>query len=293
MDLWLTMGMPKPPFVPMVPGCDGAGVVVEVGAGVDAWSPGDEVVVNPSAACGHCHECLSDRSVFCPEWGIRGEHLWGAHGEFVVAGQADLVARPPSVDWPAAAAYGLCWLTAYRMLERARLRTGETLLVIGAGGGIGTAALTLGCALGARVFAISRKPAKRARLAKMGASGVYGPDDDLPFRCDVVVDSVGAPTWGTALAALRRGGRLVICGSTAGGRVEMSLPRLFFGQYEVIGSTMGTYREFDEVTALVGAGLPVAVDSVLPLREYPSALERLGSGDHFGKIVLDHRTGCA
>jgi zinc-binding alcohol dehydrogenase/oxidoreductase len=290
MDLWLTKGMPKPPFLPMVPGCDGAGTVEQVGPGVSAWSPGDEVVVNPSAACGQCQECLSDRSVYCPDWGIRGEHLWGAHGEFIVVGQADLVRRPAGIDWAVAAAYGLCWLTAYRMLERARLRAGETLLVVGAGGGVGTAALALGCAIGARVFAISRQATKRRRLLDMGAAGVYGPDDDLPFRCDVVVDSVGAPTWATALAALRRGGRLVICGSTAGSRVELNLPRLFFGQYEVIGSTMGTYRQFDEVTALVGGGLPVAVDQVLPLRDYPEALRRLGSGEQFGKIVLDHRS---
>lgn len=290
MDIWLTKGMPKPPLLPMVPGCDGAGVVEAVGPGVHGWAVGDEVVLNPSVACGECHECLSDRSVFCPRWAIRGEHVWGTHGTFALSGQAGLVPRPPGLDWPAAAAYGLCGLTSYRMLSRARLQAGETLLVIGAGGGVGTAAVALGRAMGARVFAISRQASKRRRLLELGVEAAFGPDDELPVRCDVVVDSVGSPTWSTALAALRRGGRLAVCGSTGGGRVELSLPRLFFGQYELIGSTMGTFREFDELTGLVASGLPVAIDSILSWSDYPDALARLESGEQFGKIVLDHLT---
>lgn len=288
LDLWLRLGMPRPPVMPMVPGCDGAGVVAEVGEGVTGWQLGDEVVINPSLACGHCQECLADRSVSCPEWGIMGEHYWGAHAASVVVGQANLVPRLPSLSWEEAAAYGLCGLTAYRMLRRARLRAGETLLVVGVGGGVGVAALTLGQAMGARVFVTSRHAGKRARAMELGAADAFASHGKLPVKADVVVDSSGQPTWALSLAALRPGGRLAICGGTGGGKVELNLAKLFLGQLEVIGSTMGTFREFAELTALVAGGVPVIVDSVHSSSDYPAALGRLESGEQFGKVVLRH-----
>ena len=286
LDLWMRQGLPKPPVFPMVPGCDAAGVVGEIGEEVTRWRPGDEVVVNPSFACGHCDRCLSDRSVQCAQWGIMGEHFWGAHARSVLVGEVNLVAKPPSLDWEQAGAYGLCGLTAYRMLQRARLRAGETLLVVGAGGGVGCAAVTIGAHIGARVVATSRDAAKRERALALGAEEAFDSGGKLPVKADVVVDSTGAATWQMAVAALGPGGRYVTCGGTAGGRVELSLARLFFGQLELIGSTMGTFREFEELTRLVGQGLPVVVDSVFPFEAYPQALDRLEAGAQFGKIVL-------
>lgn len=303
MDLWLALGMPKPPVLPMVPGCDAAGVVSEVGEQVSRWAPGDEVVVNPSLACGRCTECLSDRSVYCESWAILGEHRWGAHGESVVVGEANLVRRPSGRTWEECAAYGLCGLTAYRMLRRARLAAGETLLVTGVGGGVASAALALGLHMGATVYVTSRHEAKRERAvalgaaaafpsgasAASGASGRSGPSGErLPVRADVVVDSSGEPTWASSLGALKKGGRLALCGGTGGGRVELALPKLWFGQFELIGSTMGTFSEFDQLTRLVAGGLPVAVDSTFALGGYLDALGRLRSGQQFGKVVLRH-----
>ena len=288
MDLWLRQGLPKPGRLPMVPGCDGAGVVGAVGEGVTRWQPGDEVVINPSLACGRCQECLSDRSVYCSRWGIMGEQYWGAHAACVVVGEANLVRRPEAVGWDEAASYGLCGLTAYRMLRRARLSAGETLLVVGAGGGVAGAALVLGLRMGARVFATSRQADKRARAVELGATDAFVSGERLPVKADVVVDSAGAPTWAMSMGALRPGGRLVTCGGTGGGKVELSLPRLFFGQFEVIGSTMGTFGEFDKLSVLVADGLPVLVDSTYGFDEYPAALARLASGDQFGKVVLRH-----
>jgi len=291
LDLWLRKGMPKPPSYPMVPGCDGAGTVVALGGNVTRWKLGDEVVVNPAFACGKCAECLADRSIFCAQFGIMGEHYWGAHGERVIVREGNLVAKPSELSWEVAGAYGLCGLTAHRMLQRARLAVGETLLVVGAGGGVASAALALGQRLGARVFVTSRDPAKRTRAVALGARAAFPSDEKVPVKADVVVDSAGAPTWALSMGALRPGGRLVTCGGTGGGRVEVNLPKLFFGQYEVIGSTMGTFREFDELTALVAGGLPVHMDNVYPLAEYPAALERLESGAQFGKVVLRHPQG--
>jgi NADPH:quinone reductase-like Zn-dependent oxidoreductase len=289
MDLWLRQGLPRPGRLPMVPGCDGAGTVSEVGEGAGPWAPGDEVVVNPSIACGHCPACLADRSVDCAQWGILGEHYWGTHGEEVVVPGANLVRRPPGLSWEESAAYGLCALTAYRMLQRARLRAGERLLVVGAGGGVASMAIAIGARTGAEVLATSRHEAKRRRALELGAAEAFATGGPVPVKADVVVDSSGSATWAASVRSLARGGRLVLCGATGGARVELDLARLFYSQQEVIGSTMGTYREFAEVTKLVADGLPVVVDSVHRLADYPSALDRLGAGDQFGKVVLDHR----
>jgi zinc-binding alcohol dehydrogenase/oxidoreductase len=288
MDLWLTLGMPKPPVLPMVPGCDAAGVVSAVGEGVERWRPGDEVVVNPSLACGRCSQCLAGRSVFCDKWGILGEHAWGAHAELVVVGEANLVPRPKGRSWEECAAYGLCGLTAYRMLRRARLAAGESLLVTGVGGGVATAALALGLKMGATVYVTSLSAEKRQKALEAGAAGAFASGEKVPVEVDVVLDSTGAPAWGTALAALKKGGRFATCGGTGGGKVELSLPKVFFGQWELIGSTMGTFSEFDELTALVAGGLPVFVDSSFGFDDYQPALQKLASTQQFGKIVLLH-----
>ncbi|MGC8627015.1 MAG: alcohol dehydrogenase catalytic domain-containing protein [Acidimicrobiales bacterium] len=290
LDLWISQGKPRPKELPMVPGCDAAGRVFAVGDAVTSWQPGDEVVVNPSLACGRCLECLSDRSVYCSQWGIMGEHRWGSHGELLVVGEANLVPKPPGSSWEEAGSYGLCGLTAYRMLRRARLVAGETLLVVGAGGGVASAALVLGAHMGARLFATSRDPGKRSRAVALGALDAFATDGDgaFPVKADVVLDCMGVPTWERSVRSLRPGGRLVTCGATGGGNAELNLARLFFGQHEVIGSTMGTFREFAEMTSLVPNGLPVVVDSVFELDQYPEALRRLRSGGQFGKVVLRH-----
>ena len=170
-----------------------------------------------------------------------------------------------------------------------RLAAGETLLVVGAGGGVAAAALLIGQRLGARVYATSRHPAKRARAVQLGALDAFASDAKVPIKADVVIDSAGNATWAVAMSALRPGGRLAICGGTGGAKVELSLPRLFFGQFEIIGSTLGTFADFAALTSLVSGGLPVLVDSVYPLGQYPVALQHLSSGEQFGKVVLRHR----
>ena len=225
MDLWLALGMPKPPLLPMVPGCDAAGVVAEVGEGVSGWAVGDEVVVNPSLACGHCPECLAGRSVYCASWGILGEHQCGSHGESVMVGEANLVRRPEGRTWEECGAYGLCGLTAYRMLRRARLVAGEDLLVAGAGGGVATAALALGLRMGATVYVPSRHEAKRGRA--LGAASAFPSGEKIPVKCDVVVDNSGGPTWASSFGALKKGGRLAVCGGTGGGGPTCTFPGCF------------------------------------------------------------------
>ena len=287
MDLWLTQGMPRP-ALPHVPGCDVAGVVDAVGEGVDHVAPGDEVVVNPAVSP---LEAVVEHGLDSPlgaGFQIVGEHRWGGHGRLVVVPGRNIVARPSDRSWEECAAYPLATLTAWRMLRRAHLTAGESVLVVGVGGGVSTAALALAQRLGAVVYVTSRDAAKRKRAVELGAADAFDSDGDWPVQVDVVVESVGPATWDRSVKALRAGGRLVVCGGTSGQKVELSLPRLFFKQIQIIGSTMGSYPEFDDVTRLVAQGLPITVDEVFDLAGYPTALDRLRQGAQLGKIVLRH-----
>jgi NADPH:quinone reductase-like Zn-dependent oxidoreductase len=220
---------------------------------------------------------------------ILGEQRWGGHASLVVVPSRNLVARPAGRSWEECAAYPLATLTAWRMLRRARLTAGERCLIVGIGGGVSTAALHLALRMGAEVHVTSREPAKRAAAVDLGAAAAYDSGADWPVKAEVVVESVGPATWDRSMRALVPGGRLVVCGGTSGQKVEVDLPRLFFKQIEVIGSTMGGYGEFADVTRLVEQGLPVSVDSVVGLDAYPTALARLEAGEQLGKVVLAHR----
>ena len=287
MDLWLTRGMPQPPL-PHVPGCDVAGTVDAVGPDVARVAPGDEVVVNPAVAPLDAVLAHGIDSPLGAGFEIVGEHRWGGHGGLLVVPERNVVPRPPGRTWEECAAYPLATLTAWRMLRRAALKAGETVLVVGVGGGVSTAALAAAIRLGAVVYATSRDDAKRRRAIELGAADAFESDGDWPVQVDVVVESVGPATWDRSMRALRPGGRLVVCGGTSGQKVELSLPRLFYKQIQIIGSTMGSYPEFDDVTRLVAQGLPVTVDEVFDLEDYPAALERLRTGAQLGKVVLRH-----
>lgn len=288
MDLWVTRGMPKPPL-PHVPGCDVAGVVAGVGAEVTSVAVGDEVVINPGVSPVDEIVAWGNDSPMAPGFMIYGEHCWGGHAEYAIAPARNVRPRPAGRTWEECAAYPLAYLTAYRMLRRARLRAGDTLLVVGIGSGVSCAALALGRHMGATVVATSRSEAKRAEALAMGASEAHdSAAAKWPVEADVVVESVGPATWEQSVRSLRPGGRLVVCGGTSGPKVELNLPRLFFKQFEIIGSTMGSYQEFDEVTALVAQGVAVHVDRTYPLAEYDAALQRLEQGEQLGKIVLTH-----
>lgn len=286
MDLWLTKGMPKP-HLPHVPGCDVAGVVASVGELVEGVAVGDEVVVNPAVSCNRCRACLAGDGALCPAFAILGEHRWGGHGELVVVPATNVTPRPAGRSWEECAAFGLATLTAWRMLRRGRLRAGETVLVVGVGGGVSSAALALAKRAGARVVATSRDAAKRQQALELGADDVLDSDAERwDVAADVVIESVGPATWERSVRSLVPGGRLVVCGGTSGPKVELNLPRLFFKQHELIGSTMGSHEEWAEVVELVADGLPVVVDRAVPLDEYPAALERLRAGEQLGKLVL-------
>ncbi len=288
MDLWVTRAMPKPPL-PHIPGCDVAGVVEAVGSSVTTVQVGDEVVINPGVSPVADIVTLGNDSPMGPGFMIYGEHRWGGHATFAVAPSRNVRLRPAGRSWQECAAYPLAYLTAYRMLRRARARAGHTVLVVGIGSGVSCAALAIARHMGCDVVVTSRSEAKREQALLMGATAAYdSAAARWPVEADVVIESVGPATWDQAVRSLKPGGRLVVCGGTSGPKVELNLPRLFFKQYEIIGSTMGSYEEFDQVSALVAQGLPVHIDRAFSLAEYPDALARLEQGDQLGKIVLLH-----
>ncbi|MFZ4433545.1 MAG: zinc-binding dehydrogenase [Microthrixaceae bacterium] len=290
MDLWLTTGLPKPPSLPHVPGNDVAGVVESLGEGVTTWSVGDEVVVNtalvPAAALERGVDAVLD-----PAMRLLGEHCWGGHGEFCVVPAHQLAAKPPGRSWAEVASYPVCGTTAWRLFRRAGLRPDESVLITGIGGGVATAAFSLALHLGCEVFVTSRDESKRRRALELGASGAFDSEEPYPVTVDVVVDSIGPATWDHAFRTLRHGGRMLVCGGTSGPKVELNLPRLFFKQLDILGASCGSQVEFEHMTRLVDEGLPVVVDEVLPLAEYPRALDRLREARQLGKLVLEHPVG--
>jgi NADPH:quinone reductase-like Zn-dependent oxidoreductase len=291
LDLWLVSGAQRiqPPRVICA---DGAGVVAE--SGDERWKPGDEVVVYPVACCWQCVACQAGQQVFCRQFGILGEHTDGAACELLHVPARNLYPRPAHLSWEEAAALPLTFLTAWRMIvTRARLQRGETMLVVGAGAGVAAAAIAIGRHLGARVLATSRSEAKRRRALELGAEAAF---DSTGFSkavraasdggVHVVFEHVGPATLDESIRSIRPGGRIVFCGSTTGVKAEINMPRLFFAQADLLGSTMGNASEFEAVLAAVDGGLRPVVDSTFALDEVVGALEHLDGAEQFGKVTL-------
>lgn len=293
LDLWVSRAMPAPPQLPHILGADGAGVVDAVGDGVDGVEVGDEVVIDPSWSCGDCEACGRGDIVFCSGFGILGEHHSGTLAEHVVVPARNVLPKPAGLGWEVAGSFGLVTATALRMLDRARVTEGETVLIPGIGGGVSSAALALARQRRARVFVTSRSPQKIEWAVERGAeggfdsSGEFSGDMKKVGGADVVVENVGPATWSQSLRSLKPGGRMVVCGATSGTKVELTLPVLWFKQLELIGSSMATHAEFARTLTLVSAGeVEVPVDSVFGFEELPDALRRLDAGEQLGKIVI-------
>jgi NADPH:quinone reductase-like Zn-dependent oxidoreductase len=284
LDLWVRKGLPSVPK-PRILGADGAGIVESLGMGVDGLEPGQPVVINPGIEHGSRITVI-------------GEHTDGTHAEFIAVPASNVYPLASGLSFEEAAAFPLVFETVYRMLvTKARLREGEWILVWGVGSGIGSAALVLGKALGARIVATSSSDEKLGRARGLGADATvnYATDDVLGAvkeatggaGADIVVEHVGEATWQTSLQAVRQEGRIVVCGATTGPNPPASLHRVWWKQLVIYGSTMGARGDFEGAYELVASerAKPV-VDSAFPLAEACAAHERLERGEQFGKIVL-------
>ena len=300
LDLFVLYGLPGAPVaLPHVGGADGAGTVAAVGPEVAEWEIGDEVVLNPGLWCGECEACRRGDESLCPEFRLLGEHVDGTFAEYVKVPACSLAPRPSHLSWHESAAFGLTFLTAWRMLmTRARLASGESVLIHGVGGGVALGALAFAKLAGATVFATSSSEEKLARAREMGAdhtinytSGdVVGEIRRLTGRrgVDVIVESVGQATWMASLRCAAKGGRIVTCGATSGPNPIEEVRLIFWNQLSILGSTMGSRRDWEAMMRAVCAGrLKPVLDEVLPLARGREGYERLAGGAKFGKIVLD------
>lgn len=287
-DVWIRLGKYAGIRTPCVLGSDGAGVIQAVGEGVDARRVGEEVVIDPSLSWGEGERLPG------ADFRILGMPEDGTFAEAVLVPAQNAVRKPPHLSWEEAAALPLAGLTAYRALRRGRLRAGETVLVPGIGSGVSTMVLMLARHLGAQVAVTSGSAEKLERARALGAAyAISHREPDWAARLvkefgapDLAVDGAGGETFAACVAAVRPGGRVVSYGATAGA-CQLEVRRLFWKQLDLLGSTMGSPRDFRELVALTAAGgLRPVIDQVFPLSEASRAFDRMERGEHIGKIVL-------
>ena len=296
LDLWNRRGVVRLPL-PHISGADVAGEIVESS---DKDMPvGRRVLLQPGLSCGRCDACLGSRDNMCPKYDVLGSQSDGGYAEFVRVPIQNLVPLPDAIGFVEAAAFPLTFLTAWHMLlTRARIRAGEDVLVLGAGSGVGQAAIQIAVLHGARVFATAGTDEKLARAREIGAHDVVNHHtQDVPAEIkrftnnrgvDVVIEHVGEATWDRSLKCMARGARLVTCGATTGYRANIDLRFLFARQYSLMGSYMGAKVELLRAAAFFFSGqLRPVVDRTFPLAEAAAAQEYLERGQQFGKVVLE------
>ncbi len=299
LDIWVRMGIPglEPPL-PHILGSDGAGVIEATGPGVTHLEPGTRVLLNPGISCRNCRFCRDGEQSLCDTFHLLGEHIAGTFAEYIAVPAENVYPIPQTMTFTDAAALPLVGVTAWRMLfGQGQLRPGETVLIVGIGGGVAGAALQLALNAGARVFVTSGSDTKLDHAREIGAAATINYRQQKYWKqiseltdgrgVDMLIDSVGGKTWSHNLACLRKGGRLITCGATAGPRPTTHLQRIFWNQLKIFGSTMGSDRDFREMLAAytTGAVKPV-IDRVYPLEQLREAQARMEAGEQFGKLVL-------
>lgn len=290
---------PRPPL-PHVNGTDAWGVVEAVGPGIRDWRAGDRVVVYPGLFCGRCEWCVRGESSACVEYGVLGEQRWGSHAELVVAPAANLERVPDDAPADALACAGGSWLTAWRgLITAAAIRPGETVLVVGASGGVGTAAIRIARLAGCRVIAVAGTAQGTALALEAGAETAIERGEGIVERVrsltdgrgvDAAIDSVGGATWRDTIDSLAPFGRMAICGATAGDAPAISIREIYQRHRRILGAPLGSRSEFTTlVRALVSGRLQPVVHARVPLARIQEGLEMLARREFFGKIVVDVR----
>ena len=298
-DIWIRLGATGIAIsMPHILGGDGAGVIFEVGGEVSNVRPGDAVCLYLFSGCGQCEFCLSNRDFMCVYVRALGERLDGTYAEYVRLPAENCFPIPAGMSFAEAAAFPLVFVTVWRMLiTNARLKPGETILIIGIGGGVASAALRVAKKIGANVIVTSGSDEKLELAKKYGAAHTINhreKDFAQEVRAltenrgvDVVLDCVAGEVWQKSLTALARGGRLVTCGATAGGSPETDLTPIFTKHLQIFGSTLGSRDEFRQLLSFMAvAEIKPIIDQVFPLSEAAAAQRRMEEAKQFGKIVL-------
>ncbi len=300
LDIFARRGMPgvKLPL-PHIPGADAAGVVLETGSEVEGVQPGQRVTINPGISCGRCEFCAAGFGSQCITYHMVGENIDGSYAELLKIPQHNVLPIPDEMSFADAAAAPLVFMTAWSMMiSKGRIQPGEDVLILGAGAGVGTAAIQIAKMVGCRVFATASSDEKLDHARQLGADVLinYAEEEfDRAIRkltdkrgVDVVIDYIGADTWVRSLRAARRGGRILTCGATTGPTPQTDLRHIFFRQLQILGSTMGSPRDFRDVMKCVFRGqLKPVVDRILPLSEARESHELIEGRKVFGKLILN------
>jgi len=299
LDIWVRRGIPNVPIpLPHIPGSDVAGEIANMGADVTTVRVGQKVVLAPGVTCGKCAACISGQDNRCRQFTNLGYMIDGGCAEFVRVPEVNCLPYPENLSFEEAASIPLVFQTAWHMLlARAELQPGEDVLVLGAGSGVGSAAIQIAKFFGARVLATAGTDEKLEKAKQLGADHLINHKtqkirDEVrritgKRGVDVVFEHVGIATWDDSFASLAPGGRLVTCGATTGYDAKIDLRFLFSRQLSVLGSYMGTKSELHSVMRLVATGrFKPTVDRIFPLAEAAAAHAYLESGSQFGKVVL-------
>jgi NADPH:quinone reductase-like Zn-dependent oxidoreductase len=300
MDVFVRNGWPGLKLeMPHINGADGAGEIVSCGEDVVEFKIGDRVAINANLGCGQCEYCLNGQDNLCRKWHLLGETIRGTYAEYICLPVRQLYKLPADFDFHASAAAALVYQTAWHsMVKRGGLKAGETVAIVGAGGGVNSASIRIAKYLGARVVVIGSNSKKLNEAESLGADILIDRSKEEDWSkavfiateklgVDVVVDNVGT-TFPLSLRALKKGGRLLTVGNSGAPRFEIDNRFIFAKHLSIIGSTMSTRADFTEVMDLVVAGkLKAVIDSTFPLKEAAAAQERLWNGENFGKITLD------
>ncbi|HET9915396.1 MAG TPA: zinc-binding dehydrogenase [Anaerolineales bacterium] len=301
MDVMVRNGWPGLKLeMPHINGADGAGEIVALNGGEGAGvRVGDHVVIDANLGCGKCEFCLAGKDNMCREWHLLGETVRGTYAEYVAVPVKQLYRLPEDFDFHQAAAAALVYQTAWHSLvKRGNLQKGETVLIVGAGGGVNTASVQIAKYIGAQVVVIGSDATKLEMAEAIGADTLIDRSKEEDWSkavflatnkrgVDVVVDNVGT-TFMQSLRALRKGGRLLTVGNSGGPKFEIDNRYLFAKHLSIIGATMSTLSDFKEVMDLIVAGkLKPVLDQTYPLKEAANAQERLWKNENFGKITLE------
>ncbi|MEX2089324.1 MAG: zinc-binding dehydrogenase [Bacteroidota bacterium] len=299
LDLWVRQGIPGVKFpLPIIPGVDAAGVVAEKGEAVRHVAVGDRIVVAQGISCGHCRQCLNGNDNLCRDYKLIGEHRDGADAEYLAVPSRNVIRLSGKISFETAAASALVFLTAWQMIvEKAVVKPGDDVLVVGGSSGVGTAGIQIAKLFGARVIATTSTDQKAARLKELGA------DETINYRrqsvleevrrlttkrgVDVVFEHVGKAVWDESILSLAKGGALVTCGATSGYDAVTDLRYVFYKQIRILGSTMGRKGDLLTILDCLERGtLKPVIDCILPLSDVREAHRIVEAGEHVGKVVL-------
>ncbi len=300
LDLFVLQGWPGLNLkMPHVMGSDGSGIVTKLGEAVTGFEVGDRVAINPSLSCGTCHFCLSGQDNLCDHFALLGEHKPGFYAEYTAVPARNLLKMPDHVSFETAAAASLVYVTAWHsLITKGNLQPGESVLIVGAGGGVNTAAIEIAKLAGANpIYVVGSSAEKLARAKALGADVLINRNNEnwgkAIFKAtqrrgvDMVVDNVGAATYSSSLRSLKKGGRLLTVGNTSGPQFEFDNRYMFTKQISIIGSSMGTIADYEQVMGFIFNGrLNPTIDTSYLLAEGLTALNRLEQADVIGKLIL-------